>query len=73
MTSAVLIYSGPNPESVRLVASSSDPVFVARVAHLLSQEPLTSDPVLREVEAGRQRALKVLSERSGRPRLAVVH
>ena len=72
MTSAVLIYSGPSPDQVRLVASSSDPALVARVADLLSREPMSGDPVLREVEAGRKKALQVLSSRSGRPRLAVL-
>lgn len=72
MTSAVLIYSGPSPEQVRLVASSSDPSVVARVADLLSERPITTeDPVLCEIETGRRRALDVLKSR-GRPKLRVL-
>jgi hypothetical protein len=61
MTRFVVLYAGPTRETARLICTVTDARTVASVARAaLKNIPPAKDPVLRELTAGRRRALMML-------------
>jgi hypothetical protein len=64
MTSFVALYRGDNIREAKMIAVTGDPKVVAHVvAELLDapeQHPETTDPVLKALNSGRHRALRLI-------------
>jgi hypothetical protein len=63
-SSFLALYRGPSIPQARLVAVSADPQLVADFARRLlgaAAPAALTDPVLREVEGGRRRALRLIA------------
>lgn len=66
MTTFLALYRGETPGSSRLLALTADPEVVREfAARLLKSGVPDSDPVLREFESGRRRALKLVADEAG--------
>lgn len=60
MSGRVLLFVGPS-ETSRLIGSTMDKRIIAEVARAVLRDiPTSKDPILRELTAGRRRALKML-------------
>jgi hypothetical protein len=67
LTSFLALYHGQTIGSARLIATSVDPVIVQEFAErLLSKtETQDEDPVARELDRGRRRALRLVRGEAG--------
>ncbi len=65
MSSFVALYRGDSVSAAKIVAVSADPEIVAEFASRLLQVPTDlepeQDPVLKTIENGRRRALRIIT------------
>lgn len=61
MSEILALYRGDTIASAKLVTATADPQIVADFARRLLRQPQPDDPVLREVERGRRRALRLVA------------
>lgn len=69
MTTFLALYRGATVGEAKLVAVTADPQIVADVSSRLLQVPadpeVAADPVLRTVQQGRRRALRLIRREAG--------
>jgi len=61
MSAILALYRGESIARAKLVAATADEAIVADFTRRLLEQPLSDDPVLRAVELGRRRALRLIT------------